>query len=142
MEIKRGIAVSAGIAIGAALVLDTESFRIPQRYVETDGLANEVNRLRQAITDAAGQAREKQRAVSEKLGRQYGAIFEAHALLTEDPTLCREIESLIQEHGYAAEYAVSRVMRRHAKALESIDRGHFAARARNENAAQRGVGHP
>lgn len=129
MEIKRGIAVSAGIAIGPALVLDTESFRIPQRFVEGDSLAEEVKRLHQAIATSAHQAREKQRAVSEKLGKQYGAIFEAHALLTEDPTLRREIEDLIQEHGYAAEYAVSRVMRRHAKALESIDRGHFAARA-------------
>lgn len=129
MEIKRGIAVSAGIAIGPALVLDTESFRIPQRFVGGDGLVAEVQRLHQAMAAAAQQAREKQRAVSDKLGRQYGAIFEAHALLTEDPTLRREIENLIKEHGYAAEYAVSRVMRRHAKALESLDRGHFAARA-------------
>ncbi|HLJ93002.1 MAG TPA: phosphoenolpyruvate--protein phosphotransferase [Gemmataceae bacterium] len=129
MEIKRGIAVSAGIAYGPALVLDTELFRIPQRFVAGDRLADEVKRLRQAIAAAAQLAREKQRAVQEKLGRQYAAIFEAHALLTEDPALGREIESLIQEQGYAAEYAVSRVMRRHAKTLESLDRGHFAARA-------------
>jgi phosphotransferase system enzyme I (PtsI) len=129
MEIKRGIAVSPGIAIGPALVLDTESFRIPQRFVEGDGLAEEVKRLRQAIAAASQQARDKQHAVSEKLGRQYGAIFEAHALLTADPALSHEIEALIQEHGFAAEYAVSRVMRRHAKALEGLDRGHFPARA-------------
>ena len=129
MEIKRGIAVSPGIAIGPALVLDTESFRIPQRFVEGGSLAEEVKRLRQAIATAAQQARDKQRAVSEKLGGQYGAIFEAHALLTADPTLGREIEDLIEEHGYAAEYAVSRVMRRHAKTLEGLDRGHFPTRA-------------
>ena len=34
MEIKRGIPVSPGVAIGPALVLDTEWFRIPQRSVE------------------------------------------------------------------------------------------------------------
>src|SRR5436190_1592927 len=45
------------------------------------------------------------------------------------PALLREIESLIREQGFAAEYAVSRVMRRYAKAFESMDRGHFAARA-------------
>src|SRR5260370_30909241 len=129
MEIKRGIAVSAGIAFGPALVLDTELFRIPQRFVDGDHLGDEIKRVRQAIAAAAHQARESQRAGNEKLGRQYAAIFEAHALLTEDPALCREIEGLIEEQGYAAEYAVSRVMRRHAKALESLDRGHFAARA-------------
>src|SRR5262249_9227845 len=129
MEIKRGIPVSPGVAIGPALVLDTEWFRIPQRFVERDHLKNEVERLRLALASAAREAREKEQAVSDKLGRQYGAIFGAHALLVEDPTLTREIEGLIREQGHAAEYAVSRVMRRHAKALESLDRGHFATRA-------------
>ncbi len=129
MEIKRGIAVSPGVAIGPALVLDTEWFRIPQRYVAGDGLAEEVRRLHQALATAAQEARDHQRAISDKLGKQYGAIFGAHALLIEDPTLAREVESLIREQGYAAEYAVSRVIRRHAKALDSLDRGHFASRA-------------
>lgn len=129
MEIKRGIAVSPGVAIGPAMVLDTELFRIPQRFVEGDQLAEEVQRLRQALGAAASEARANQQAVSDKLGRQYGAIFGAHAQLVEDPYLAREIETLIREEGFAAEYAVSRVMRRHAKALESLDSGHFAARA-------------
>ena len=34
MEIKRGIAVSPGVAIGPALVVDTEGFRIPKRMIE------------------------------------------------------------------------------------------------------------
>ena len=58
MEIKRGIAVSAGIAIGPALVLDTELFRIPQRFVEGNGLVDEIKRLRQALATAAQQARD------------------------------------------------------------------------------------
>jgi phosphotransferase system enzyme I (PtsI) len=128
MEIKRGIAVSPGVAIGPALVLDTEWFRIPQRFVAGDGLADEIRRLHQALTAAAQEARENQQAVSDKLGKQYGAIFGAHALLIGDPTLAREIEGLIRENGYAAEYAVSRVIRRHAKALDSLEQGHFASR--------------
>jgi len=129
MEIKRGTAVSPGVVIGPALVLDTEAFRIPQRFVEGNHLEEEVRRLREALSAAARVSRENQQAVSEKLGPQYGAVFAAHALLIEDPALAGEIEALIREQGYAAEYAVSRVMRRHAKALESIERGHFAARA-------------
>jgi phosphotransferase system enzyme I (PtsI) len=129
MEIKRGIAVAPGVAIGPALVLDTESFRIPQRFVPGNHLAEETGRLRQALGAAAAQARDNQQAVTNQLGSQYGAIFGAHALLIEDPTLAREIEMLMREQGYAAEYAVSRVMRRHAKALEGVDRGHFAGRA-------------
>jgi phosphotransferase system enzyme I (PtsI) len=129
MEIKRGIAVSPGVAIGPALVLDTETFRIPQRFVGGDQLAEEKTRLLQALAAVAQESRANQQAVSEKLGRQYGAVFGAHALLLEDPALAREIENLIEERGFAAEYAVSRVIRRYAKTLQSLDSGHFAARA-------------
>ena len=45
MEIKRGIAVSPGVAIGPALVLDTEWFRIPQRIVEPEQVDEEIDRL-------------------------------------------------------------------------------------------------
>ncbi len=129
MEIKRGIPVSPGVAIGPALVLDTEWFRIPQRFIGRDQIQSETERLRQAVAGAAKAARKKQAAVNAKVGKQYGAIFAAHALLIEDPALIREFETLIRDQGHAAEYAVSRVMRRHAKTLESLDSGLFSARA-------------
>jgi phosphotransferase system enzyme I (PtsI) len=129
MEIKRGIPVAPGVAIGPALVLDTEWFRIPQRFVEGDRLAEEIQRLHQALASGASEAREHEQAVTSKLGAHYGAIFGVHVALIEDPTLAHEVETLIREHGYAAEYAVSRVMRRHIKAFESIDRGHLATRS-------------
>jgi phosphotransferase system enzyme I (PtsI) len=128
MDIKRGIAVSPGVAIGPALVLDTEWFRLPQRYVDPQRLEEEVERLRQALTAAARETREHQGAVSLKLGPQYGAIFGAHALMLTDPSLLREIETLIRTQHFACEYAVSRVIRRYAKALESIEGGHLATR--------------
>ncbi|HEY1861996.1 MAG TPA: phosphoenolpyruvate-utilizing N-terminal domain-containing protein, partial [Gemmataceae bacterium] len=128
MESKRGIPVSPGVAIGPALVLDTEGFRIPQRFVEAEELDAELLRLRHALAAAARDSRQNQQAVSEKLGAQYGAIFGAHALLIEDAALSREIETLIREQHFATEYAVSRVIRRYAKALESIDQGQLAGR--------------
>src|SRR5260370_30166139 len=129
MEINRGIPVSPGVAIGSALVLDTELFRIPKRFIQENGIKEEMARLRQALAASAAEARKNQEAVGEKLGRQYGAVFGAHALMIEDPTLASEIEGLIKDQGHAAEYAVSRVMRRHAKALESLNQGTFASRA-------------
>src|SRR5206468_3731421 len=66
--------------------------------------------------------------INEKLGKQYGAIFGTHAALIEDPTLTTEIENLIRGQQHAAEYAVSRVIRRYAKALESMGSGQFATR--------------
>ena len=128
MEIKRGIAVSPGVAIGPALVLDTEWFRIPQRHIDPAEADAEIARLQEALATAAQETRGNQEVVSAKLGPQYGAIFGAHALMLTDPTLAREIEALIREHHFAAEYAVSRVIRRYAKALEEIGAGYLATR--------------
>src|SRR5262249_24373797 len=102
MEIKRGIAVSPGVAIGPALVLDNEGFRIPQRFVEGDQAQAEILRLRSGLQAAAREARDIQQTVSDKLGKQYGAIFAAHAVLIEDPMLGREVERLIQSQSFAA----------------------------------------
>jgi len=129
MEIKRGIPVSAGVAIGPALVLDTEGFRIPRRCVRRKEVGGELERLRKALHQSAEDARVNQKAVSDKLGQQYGAIFGAHAFLIEDSSLLRELETQIREQNFSSEYAVSQVMRRHAKALESIDSGGLATRA-------------
>ncbi len=128
MEIKRGIAVSSGVAIGPALVLDSEWFRIPQRAIPANHIDSECQRLRQALAQAAAETRVNQEAVTAKLGPQYGAIFGAHALMLTDPTLAQEIEALIHSDHFAVEYAVSRVMRRYAKALESIEGGYLADR--------------
>ncbi len=128
MEIKRGIAVSPGVAIGPALVLDSEWFRIPQRLVSPSQTESECQRLRQALEQAAAETRANQQAVAVKLGPQYGAIFAAHVLMLTDPTLTQEIEALVRSDHFAVEYAVSRVMRRYAKALESIEGGYLADR--------------
>jgi phosphotransferase system enzyme I (PtsI) len=129
MEIKRGIPVSPGVAIGPALVLDTDWFRIPQRTVAPAAAADELRRLHEALAAAAAAAREQQQTISDRLGKQYGAVFGAHALLVEDPSLKREVEALIREQHFAAEYAVSRVIRRYAKALESLERGNLHTRS-------------
>jgi len=76
-------------------VLDTESFRIPQRFVGPEHLAGEAARLREALKQAAAEAPPTRPAISDKPRPQYGAIFEAHVHLIEDPALAGEIESLI-----------------------------------------------
>lgn len=129
MEIKRGIAVSPGVAIGSALVIDTEGVRIPARFIEKKDRQNEVARLHAALAGAAVDSRKQQEAISQKLGKQYGAIFAAHVFLIQDPELRKEIETNILDQNHSAEHAVSRVIRRHAKALENLDSPTFSARS-------------
>lgn len=128
MQIKRGIAVSPGVAIGPAMLLSTEWFQIPQKKIPPLQREAEAQRLRQGLKEAAEDAIRHQEVVGEKLGPSYTAILGAHVLMIEDPGLTKEAQRLILKEGFTAEQAVSRVLRQYAKMLESIERGQFSTR--------------
>lgn len=129
MLAKRGIAVSPGVVIGSALVLGTEDFRIPQRFVSVDAVESEITRLHTALDSASAEIEENEQLASEQLGKQYGAIFGAHLQLARDPQLIEEIETLIREKSYSPEFASSRVLRRYAKVVQNLGNHYLAERA-------------
>ena len=129
MEHKRGIAVSPGVAIGPALVLGTEEFRIPKRFVLVDAVDVEIARFRQALNAVCEELAAHERIAAERLGKQYGAIFGAHLQLLQDAKLVGEIEELIRKKSYAPEFATGRVMRKYAKTLQNLGDPYLAGRA-------------
>lgn len=120
MEIKRGIPVSPGVAIGPALVLDTEGVRIPQKFIASDHVEAELQRLYRALDEVASDARETRERISARLGASTptAGIFDAHASLVEDHVLRRELENYIRKQHFTAEYAVSRRLREYVKQFE------------------------
>lgn len=129
MQKLQGIAVSPGVAIGEALVMDTEGFRIPRRFVARDAVEAELERLDQAIAAAAREIEHNRDAVAKELGPGYGAIFAAHLTMLGDSHLRAELEQLIRERHYSPEYAVSRALRRYAKVFQSLQSSQLAERA-------------
>ena len=131
MQRLQGIAVSPGVAIGEALVMDTEGFRIPRRFVARDAVENELERLDRAIIAAGAEIEKNRDGVAAQLGDQYAAIFSAHLLMLRDPHLRSEVEAMIRDRHYMPEYAVSRVLRGYAKIFQSIE-GHYLAERAND----------
>src|SRR5437762_2513534 len=103
MERNRGIAVAPGVAIGPALVLGSEDFRIPQRFVRVDAVESEIARFRAALEAAVAEITGHEALASSRLGEQYGAIFAAHRQLAQDPRLVKEVEDLIRQKCHAPE---------------------------------------
>ncbi|MCI0702751.1 MAG: phosphoenolpyruvate--protein phosphotransferase [Planctomycetia bacterium] len=122
MEYKYGIAVSPGVAIGPALVLDTEGVLIQHRTVPPDQVEAEVVRLQKALDEAAEDARSTRERLTAKIGPTFGNIFGAQASVFQDPGLRSQVETLIRIQYYSAEYAVSRVIRDFVKTLEEAAR--------------------
>lgn len=118
MEYRYGIGVSPGVAIGPALVLDTEGVLIPHRTVPPDQVEGEVARLRAALTETAATARDTRDEMTARLGPALGNIYAAQQSMIEDRVVRTQIEARIRAENYSAEYAVSRVVRDFVKRLE------------------------
>ncbi len=131
MQTLQGIAVSPGVAIGEALVVDNEGFRIPQRFVARDAVQSEIRRLTEAIAGADKEIADNRDTVNKQLGKHYGAIFGAHLKMLHDARLRREIEGMIRQKHYSPEYAVSRTMRRYAKVFQSLDNAFMKERSQD-----------
>lgn len=127
MNTLRGIPVSAGVAIGPALVVDAEGVRVPQRRVTLELVESEVTRLHTALAAAAFDATQTQRDITSRLGPKYGSIFAAHALIFEDPAFLDDLDHWIRAERFCAEYAVSRAIRELVTAFEKEGEGTFLA---------------
>ena len=77
MQIKRGIAGSPGVVTGEVLVLGTEDFRIPNRFVSIDAVESELGRFRNTLEAVWEEIEENERLARDELGDQFGAIFRA-----------------------------------------------------------------
>jgi len=128
MQQLEGIAVSPGLAIGEALIIDNEGFRFPQHLVVPQAIESEVRRFEESLDEVADDIQASRDSVTRQLGQQYGAIFAAHLQLLADPRLRDEVERRIREDLYSAEYAVSRTLRGYADHFLKLDNAYLAER--------------
>ncbi|MCX5655864.1 MAG: phosphoenolpyruvate--protein phosphotransferase [Planctomycetota bacterium] len=128
MEIRKGIAVSPGLAIAPAIVLDSEQFRIPRRNIEPREVEAELARFQGAVERALGELRGLRQRIATDIGEKLGAIFDVQDALLTDPHVSQEIRELIQREHYAPEYAVSTVLRGYAKKFLSLPNRYMSER--------------
>jgi phosphotransferase system enzyme I (PtsI) len=124
----QGIAVSPGVTIGEALVLDSEGFRIPRRFVARSAVDTELERLANAVAETSREIERNRDAIQAELGGQYAAIFAAHLAMLHDAKLQDELATAVRDRNWWPEYAVSRTLRRYAKVFQNLD-NHISQRA-------------
>lgn len=129
MKVFSGIAVSPGVVTGPAMVLGSENFRIPRKFVSRDAVEAELHRFHVALDLVCSDIKGNEELVSSQLGAQYGAIFSAHLQMAQDPRLIREVESLIRDQSRSPEFAVSRVLRSYAEQLQKMGDRYLSERA-------------
>ncbi|MHC5033644.1 MAG: phosphoenolpyruvate--protein phosphotransferase [Planctomycetota bacterium] len=118
MDIKRGIPVSPGIAIGEVFLLEAEGVRIHEHFISEGQVESEIARLNKAMGQALEELEALAGKVSAKAGATIAEIFSAHAGFLRDEYFRQEFIDRIRDKKYTAEFAVSRTMRQWRKVFQ------------------------
>ena len=124
-----GIPVSPGVAIGPALVLNREGYRIPNCQVAPEDVDEEIARLRRAVEAVSATLASNQHNTAALAGDSTGEIFAAQLQMLHDPRLHAELQRRIDQGKQSAAYAVSQVLHRYAADLRRLDNSLLAQRA-------------
>ncbi|MCC5828385.1 MAG: phosphoenolpyruvate--protein phosphotransferase [Phycisphaeraceae bacterium] len=131
MEIRRGIAVSPGVAIHRAVVVDAEDRPVPRRSITPDAVEGEIKRLEKALQASVDELSQLQKSSEERFGSEMARIFVFHAGLLRDQHLLEQLQSTIRNEHVTAEYAVYSVLRREVRKLQQVESQFFRERSRD-----------
>ncbi len=129
MEIKKGIAVSPGISIAKALIIDSEEYRIPRREIKASERTTEIQRVRNAFKGAIGELTELEAAHGKTEGSTIKDIFAVHMRFLHDRSLRKKITDLVHSESVTAEYAVSTTLREIASHFSKEKDAYISERA-------------
>ncbi len=101
----KGIPASSGIAIGQALVIESENIISPVIAIEKSKIPDEIEKLKTAFVNLNDEFTEVLGRV-EKEGGNISAILETNLFIINDPYLHKSLEDRIKE-GFTVESAIS-----------------------------------
>jgi len=127
MFTKEGIIASPGIAIAKALVYEKVVVEVNQDKHEDS--AGEIRKFHQALTQSQEQLETIRLKAIAEFGEEDGAIFEAHAMILEDPEFVESVETEINENKFGAANAVEIVTHRFCKIFDEMEDPYFSARS-------------
>ncbi|HKF38330.1 MAG TPA: dihydroxyacetone kinase phosphoryl donor subunit DhaM, partial [Ktedonobacteraceae bacterium] len=128
----RGIMTSAGVAVGPAFLATSGSISlgaVERHPISADQVGVEQQRLREALRSAAQELRSLATTLQRSIGPANAAIFDAQALMLDDPALLEDALHVIAAEQIGAAGAVAKTGERFAATLETLADPLIAARA-------------
>jgi phosphotransferase system enzyme I (PtsI) len=118
--VYEGIPASPGIAIAPVHVI-ARGFSAPEVYqIEESEVVSEQERFKEAIELTKRQLIELQNRLEDLAGENESAIFEAHVMMIEDPSVYKRVLAGISSRCQNAEYVFYAVMQNFLEAMRRI----------------------
>lgn len=125
--LKQGIIASPGIAIAKAFVYAKVEVEVEKKTV--DDTAAETARLDAALDASKEQLAAIKAKAERDLGAEEAEIFEAHAMILEDPEFADSIRNEINASSVNAEFAAKAVTDQFYAMFDAMDDPYFRGRA-------------
>jgi len=127
MKKQKGIPASNGIAIGPVFLYEEENLTIPARQALNPD--EEFARLEAATAQAKSELEALHEKAQSETSADEAAIFEAHMLFLQDPTLLDAVREAIYTNGTIVETAWIEGIETNAAMMEALEDEYFRARA-------------
>lgn len=124
---KQGIGASPGVAIAKAFVYAKEELDIPTNKVED--VDKEIQKLNEALDESQKQILAIKDKAAESLGEEDAAIFEAHAMILDDPEFADTIRQEIKDNQTNAAEATKNTTDAFYAMFDAMDDPYFRGRA-------------
>ena len=128
MEEIQGLGVSPGVALGAAVCMETAEDGVIRIPLEAEAVEAEVGRLYEAVETTREELAVTRGKAREVVGEELASVFDAHALLLTDRALLERIERRIRDEQVNAEWAVHRTGEELGERFQTIDAPHLRER--------------
>ncbi|HQP32170.1 MAG TPA: phosphoenolpyruvate-utilizing N-terminal domain-containing protein, partial [Deltaproteobacteria bacterium] len=106
--ILHGVAASAGIAIGHAVIIDRRKIERYPKIRITEGLVDdEIKRFDDAVEASYKQIDEAKKKLESRSNiKEHALILETHLMMLKDPSLIGKVKKLIRKDHINAEWAL------------------------------------
>lgn len=128
MQIRQGIAVSPGVAIAPAFVLNADDRTVARETIPMAQVTAELDRLQAALTTSRAEIAKQTEATATAFGSELASIFGFHQGMLADKHLIDQLTQVIRQEKVKAEYAVFTVFSRLAETFLSQDNAFFRER--------------
>jgi phosphoenolpyruvate-protein phosphotransferase (PTS system enzyme I) len=137
-RVLTGIAVSSGITIGKAHVLEPSIAIFPKYWISDREVSAEVSRFKKALENSYEQLFQIQRKICKFERADHSRILETHQMLTKDEILTRATTDLIEQEHINAEWALDKGLAKLKSSFMSLDDDLFRDRGLDiEHVSQR-----
>ena len=119
-KVINGIAVSPGIAIGAALIIGREFSKVAERSINAEEVDAQIEKFRDALERTREQIFILQQNLNDALKDKHASIFDAHLLITQDKMLITEVEAAVRKELKNIDYIFFRTIKKYIAAIASM----------------------